>query len=202
MKPEIVVFKSREALSQAAAVRIARAAVQAVDGRNRFYLVLSGGETPVETYRLLAENSDQLEIPWSKTHVFWGDERCVAPGNPESNYGVARAVLLNRVPIPEENIHRIRGELPAGEAAHDYRQLLQDMADPGQKWPVFDFTLLGLGIDGHFASLFPGEPNSLDRVAAIPARAIYEGRPAERVTLTTPILNDSRQVVFLVSGKG
>ena len=133
---------------------------------------------------------------------FWGDERCVPPDHPQSNYGQARRALLDQVPAPAENIHRVRGEWEPSAAAEDYVRQLRESANPGEAWPRFDWVFLGLGADGHTASLFPGSP--LPTASDAPALAVtadYEGRPAQRVTLTPQVLNAARVVAFLVTGR-
>lgn len=167
--------------------------------------VLSGGGTPRDLYELLGHSADIFDVPWDKVHFFWGDERLVPPDDPGSNYGEAREILLRPLNIPEQNIHRIRGELLPGEAAADYVAQLRAWAaehDPGapNPWPRFDLVLLGLGEDGHTASLFPGSPVAVD-APVIAVTADYQGRPAGRVTLTPLVFNDARGVDFLVSGK-
>lgn len=165
-------------------------------------LVLSGGGTPVAVYRHLAGES--FPIDWGRVHVFWGDERLVPPDDPGSNFHSAQDALLRQVPIPAGNIHRIRGELPAAEAVADYHTRLRGWAavhDPGapHPWPRFDLVLLGLGEDGHTASLFPGSPVApAEPVLAVTAD--YQGRPAGRVTLTPLVFNDARHLMFLITG--
>ncbi len=166
-------------------------------------LVLSGGTTPLPLYAQLAEAAG---LVWENIHVFWGDERLVSPDDPGSNYAAAREALLDRVPLPQANIHRIKGELPAAAAVADYAEQLRRFAqrhDVGcpSPWPRFDVVLLGLGADGHTASLFPGSPAE----CVVPVMAVtadYAGRPAQRVTLTPIVFNHARRVAFLVSGAG
>lgn len=190
------IFADHSRLSQAAARLIARTARQAIAERGRCLAVLSGGGTPVAAYRLLTRSN----LDWEHILLFWGDERCVPADDPANNYAQTREALLMKVPIPDQNIHRIRTELPPSEAARDYTRLLRGFADPPLEWPRFDLVLLGLGDDGHTASLFPGSPVE----AAAPVIAVtgeYQGRPAERVTLTPPVFNSARRVLFLVSGQ-
>lgn len=164
-------------------------------------MALAGGGTPLALYRLLAEVE---ELDWGAIHVFWGDERLVPPDDPGSNYHAAYEALLSRVPIPEANVHRVRTELPAASAAAEYAGQLRAFArqhDPGRPapWPRFDVVLLGLGEDGHTASLFPGSPNE-SKGPVLAVTADYQGRPAGRVTLTPAVFNAARRVFFLVSG--
>jgi 6-phosphogluconolactonase len=166
--------------------------------------VLAGGGTPLALYRALASPPYRQAIPWEKVHFFWGDERLVRPDDPGSNYAAARNAFLDPLSIPPDNIHRIKGELQPQEAAADYAARLSAWAvkyDPGASnlWPRFDLVLLGLGEDGHTASLFPGSPVEVDS-PVMAVTADYKGRPAGRVTLTPPVFNDARAVCFLVSG--
>ncbi|NOY99545.1 MAG: 6-phosphogluconolactonase [Chloroflexi bacterium] len=195
------IFANHEELSQWAAARFAEIATRAVKARGRCLVALAGGGTPRRLYQLLAAPPLADSLPWAHIHWFWGDERCVPPDDAGSNYGQVRQIIFDRVPAPEENIHRMRGELPPKQAAQDYARQLRAYADAGLDWPRFDLVLLGLGADGHTASLFPGSPP--DAGAASPTLAVtadYDGRPAQRVTLTPPVFNRARQVFFLVSG--
>lgn len=195
MKPMVRIFKDSDELSRVAADMFVTLATQAIRERGRCLVALSGGSTPTALYRLLAREP----LDWTRIHVFWGDERLVPPDDPESNYGQAREVLLKRLPIPSENIHRIFSDLEPVAAATDYARVLKGFASPPLDWPRFDLVLLGLGEDGHTASLFPGSPvDATEPVVAVTAN--YQGRPARRVTLTPLVFNAARQVVFLVSG--
>jgi 6-phosphogluconolactonase len=199
----IFVFPDKSALSRAAADHIAAVATRSVARKGRFLWALSGGGTPRSTYRLLAGKEFHETVPWSNVHLFWADERCVPPGHVESNFGQARRLFLERVPLPTQNAHRIKGELVQEEAVHDYVSQLRQFAEDGDEWPSFDLTLLGLGGDGHTASLFPGaigRSEALEPVVA--ARANHEGRPAARITLTPRIFNMSEEILFLVAGAG
>ncbi|MBP6016410.1 MAG: 6-phosphogluconolactonase [Candidatus Promineofilum sp.] len=193
-------------LTGAAAELTARELSATVAQKGEASFVLAGGGTPLALYRALASPPLSLAVPWSRVHFFWGDERLVPPGDPGSNYTAAAETLLTPLAIPTSHIHRMRGELPALEAEADYAEQLRDWAkahDPGapHPWPRFDLVLLGLGSDGHTASLFPGStPATAGPVAAVTAD--YQGRPAGRVTLTPLALNDAHHVVFLVSGSG
>ena len=137
---------------------------------------------------------------WSKVHVFWGDERCVPPDDAGNSYGQAREAFLSRVSIPDSNVHRIKGELEPPPASEDYAGVLKEFAEDGFDFPRFDLVLLGMGEDGHTASLFPG---STVRAAetVVPVTAQYQDRPANRVTLTPVVFNRSRMVVFMATGE-
>lgn len=198
---EIEVFPDREALSRAAAEALCREAQRAVEGRGRFALALSGGRTPRRLYELLAHEYRE-KLPWERVHLFWGDERLVPPDHPESNYALAREALLSQIEIPPENVHRVPVGLgPPGErvVAEAYeRDLRSFFAGEGA---LFDLVLLGVGADGHTASLFPGEPALEERecwVRAVLAPPNYGIR--QRITLTLPALNRARAAFFLVAG--
>ena len=201
-KPEIRVFDDLAELNQAAAELIVEAAAEAIGERGRFLIALSGGGTPEPVFRLLAGHSYSRRLQWSTVQVFWGDERCVPPDDPGSNYGQARRLLLDHIPIAAGRIFRIRGELGPERAAVEYRSLLGRMADKGLAWPRLDLALMGLGADGHTASLFPGPaaPGE-EKLAAIGVSAEYDGRPAQRVTLTPPVFSSAQNVLFLARGE-
>ncbi len=199
MDAEIVVVPDPAALAREAAGRFAELAVEAVEFRGRFSVALSGGSTPGALYKLLAGEPYRRQIPWDGVHLFWGDERCVPPEDPGSNYRLARETLIDHVPIPPKNIYRVHGELAPGAAARAYERQLHDFfCGP---WTRFDLVLLGLGGDGHTVSLFPDSPllGQTERLTAA-VEAHYEDRPAQRVTLTLPAINTARYVLFLVSG--
>lgn len=182
-------------LSTAAARLFTDSASDAIRVRGRFLVALSGGSTPTMLYRLLV----RAPIDWTRVHVFWGDERLVPPENLESSYGQAREALLLHVPIPTENVHRVSSEMEPAAAAMDYARVLKEFAATSLEWPRFDLILLGMGEDGHTASLFPGSPVEVtEPVVAVTAQ--YQGRPARRVSLTPLVFNAARQVVFLVTG--
>jgi 6-phosphogluconolactonase len=196
---EVVVVPEKEDLAREAARRFVALAREAVDSRGRFSVALAGGSTPGGVYRLLAEMPWQAQIPWQDVHLFWGDERCVPPDDPDSNYRLAQRTFIGQVPIPTDNVHRVLGELKPQAAARAYDLELQRyFCGP---LPRLDLVFLGIGSDGHTASLFPGSPvldETKDVVAAV--RAEYQGRPAWRVTLTLGAINAARQVLFLASG--
>jgi 6-phosphogluconolactonase len=197
--PEIIVLGDAAAVAREAAKRFTAQASEAVDARGRFSVALSGGSTPGALYRQLAAETNREQLPWQEIHFFWSDERCVPPGDPGSNYRLADEALISHLDIPPENVHRVHGELKPEAAARAYEHVLQDYFCGTRT--RFDLVLLGLGSDGHTASLFPGSP-ALDETLrlATAATATYEGRPAQRVTLTLPSINSAREVLFLVTG--
>ncbi|MGD2207047.1 MAG: 6-phosphogluconolactonase [Anaerolineae bacterium] len=199
MKPEIVVRPNPNELIRIAARRFGQLAHRAVASRGRCSVALSGGSTPGPLYQLLTEEPYRTQIPWAQVHLFWGDERCVPPDDPDSNYRMAHETLIARVPIPPGNVHRMRGELAPEAAARAYEHELQEFfCGPRTR---FDLVLLGLGTDGHTASLFPGSMALDERGRlAVAVTAQYEDRPAHRVTLTLSAINTARYVWFLVSG--
>ncbi len=189
------IFNDHSRLSQAASRLFVRTAAQAISERGRFLAALSGGTTPIALYRLLVH----ADLDWSRTHLFWGDERCVPVDDPANNFFQAERALLAEVPIPQQNIHRIRSELSPAGGAQDYAAQLRKFAEPPLEWPRFDLVLLGVGEDGHTASLFPGSPvEAAEPVIAVTGE--YQNRPAERVSLTPLVFNSARLVIFLVSG--
>jgi 6-phosphogluconolactonase len=194
-----VIFPDIERLSLAAAKRFASAAVEAVGQRGQVLVALSGGSTPIRMFHKLAAAPFSQQIPWEVVHFFWCDERCVPPDDPESNFGQARQALFGPLNLPEERLHRIAGELEPEQAAAAYTETLHQFKAPGLSWPVFDLVLLGLGADGHTASLFPGAPLP-EQTPVMAVTADYQGRPARRVTLTPMVFNTARQVSFLVAG--
>ena len=196
---DVVVAPNPEALAQLAAERFVALSQDAVESRGRFSVALSGGSTPGVLYGLLAEEPYADQIPWPDVHVFWADERCVPPEDGASNYRLVDETLTSRVPIPAENVRRVQGELASEAAARAYGRALQDFfCGPRVR---FDLVLLGLGSDGHTASLFPGSAALEERERlAVAVQAAYEDRPAERVTLTLSAINSAREVWFLVTG--
>jgi len=198
-----LIFPDHEALSKATALYFAQAANEAINTRGRFLVALCGGETPQLMYETLGMSPYRDYLPWDDIHFFWGDERCVPPEGPESNYGQAWRHWLKYISLPVSNIHRIMGELEPEQAAAVYKDELFRFVEGEQDWPIMDWVLLGLGSDGHTASLFPGSTLELgEKNAVIAVNNKSLGKLANRVSLTPLILNRSRQVVFLVSGSG
>jgi 6-phosphogluconolactonase len=189
-----MVLAGAAAVTTTAAALVERSAATAIATRGRFQLVLAGGETPRDLYERLGPKS----LDWTKTEVFFGDERCVPPDDPASNYRMVRRALLDRVLPDSVAVHRIQGELaPAAAAALYDAEIRRVLArDPFR----FDLVLLGLGADGHTASLFP-DGAWLDEQEKLVVASRAPTHPEERVTLTLPLLNAAREVVFLVTGK-
>lgn len=194
-------------LARAAAEEVVRLAGEAVRARGRFTFVLSGGSTPRRLFHLLADANDSFRdrIEWNAVHVFWGDERCVPPDHPDSNYRMARETLLDRVPLPAANVHRILAEdpEPAKTAALYDADLVAffSLGDRGlPELPRFDLILLGLGPDGHTASLFPGNAAVHEQQRRVIAPFVAKFN-AHRITLTAPVINHAAAVIFLVSGE-
>jgi len=199
--PGVWVCGNANELAYAAARRFVDWAWQAIARDGHFHVALSGGSTPRELYRLLASQEFRGQIDWPRVQVFWGDERAVPPDDPESNYGMARRELLLRVPIPQGNVHRMEAEdANIGRSAHHYEALLRRNLELDQNgFPIFHLVLLGMGVDGHTASLFPG-PRLLretSRWVSTPKVALLGQR---RMTLTVPVLEASQRILFLVSG--
>ncbi len=190
------------AASDLLARRLVAYARSIVAERDRFRLVISGGSTPLGLFRRLA-GPYRRRMPWTRTELFFADERCVAPTRPESNFGSARQAFLARVPIPRARVHRIRGELrPLPEAARRYEAVIRrSRGVRAGDGPLFDAVLLGIGPDGHTASLFPGQPSLRARRAAVVA-VPRAGQPPHvpRISLTLPALSSAGAVWFLVAG--
>jgi 6-phosphogluconolactonase len=199
MIPLIVIFPDLDHLSLAAATQFFKATQAAVSQRGLALVALSGGSTPIRLFHKLAAAPFAAQIPWRAVHFFWCDERCVPPDDPGSNFGQVRQVLFGPLKLPEQNLHRIEGELDPEQAALAYTETLHQFKAPGLGWPVFDLVLLGLGADGHTASLFPGA-SLPEQTPVLAVTADYQARPAPRVTLTPVVLNSALQVIFMVSG--
>jgi 6-phosphogluconolactonase len=199
MKMDARVFDDLDSLSQNALEELLRVLGEAVTQRGRFAIALAGGHTPSRMYSLWAKDEYRERTPWKHVHLFWGDERYVATDDPLSNYRMTRETLIARVPIPPENVHPMPTNFVRPEdAAEAYEVELQKFF--AQAPPAFDVQLLGLGPEGHTASLFPGSPALEEKkrwVAAVQAPA----KPSRRLTLTPPVLDCGRNTFFLVAGK-
>jgi 6-phosphogluconolactonase len=207
---EIEIYRDAERLAQAVADHFVRLARQAVANNGRFAVALAGGSTPRAAYTLLARDEFATRVDWSLVHVFWGDERCVPADHAGSNYRMAREALLDRVPLPPENVHRIRGELEPAKAAAEYESALRAFFSPSAedrqangKTHVtrFDLILLGMGDDGHTASLFPGTAAISEHTRWVMPNFV-EKLDTWRVTLTSAVINAAANVTFVVSGSG
>ncbi len=203
---EIRILKDNKHLTQTAAKDFMETVVSAVSKRRLAYVALSGGSTPRGLFKLLAKSPYREAIPWDQIHFYWADERLVSPQDDESNAGQVQQLLFEQVSVDPEKIHPMvveaNGHFPIPDPqnlAHQYAQTLEHTAPPGQDFPRFDWLLLGMGADGHTASLFPGsEVDPVEPVIAVTAD--YQGRPAQRLSLTPRILNKARRIVFLVNG--
>jgi 6-phosphogluconolactonase len=197
----VQILNSADELAEAAARSLVAIAQQAVSTKNNFTIALSGGSTPKRLYELLANSNREFrgQFPWEHTHFFWTDERHVGPDHPDSNYRMTNEAMLGHVAVPGSNVHRFLAELSDAEAvASNYEHQLADSFD--NSLPRFDLILLGLGPDGHTASLFPGTTavSELKRWVVAPW---VEKFKSFRLTMTLPVLNNAAEVMFLVSGE-
>jgi 6-phosphogluconolactonase len=199
MKTEIHIFKNMESLSREAADLFVEQAARSITERGRFLVTLNGGSTPTRLFQLLA-SVYKGKVDWSKIHIFWGDERCVPYDDPGSSYGEAREAFLRHVSIPAINIHCVNTDLAPAEAANAYALTLNQFAVSPLDLPRFDLIYLGMGEDGHTASLFPGSPVEVTE-STLPVTAHYQDRPANRVTLTQLVFNSAHMVVFMATGE-
>ena len=194
----IEIFPDPAAVARHAAEWITAAAFATED---TFRISLSGGSTPKTLYGLLASEQFKSRFPWQRVSWYWGDERFVSYDSPESNYRMTREAMFDKAPVPAENIHPVPANGTPDDAAQRYEQTLKEAygattLDPAR--PLFDVTLLGLGPDGHTASLLPGEPVLEERKKWV--AAVSHGRPEVRITMTYPVIESSRRVAFLVTG--
>ncbi|MEE9172505.1 MAG: 6-phosphogluconolactonase [candidate division NC10 bacterium] len=199
---EILVCRDLEDVSHRAAELFIRLANEAASSTGRFAVALSGGSTPRALFTLLATDPFKQRVPWPKVHLFWGDERCVPPDHPESNYRMARDTLLDQAPISAQNIHRMPAEdEDCARAAAAYEQTLRAFFEGvAGELPCFDLILLGMGEDGHTASLFPGTA-ALAETERLVAPTYVEKLGTYRLTLTAPVINHAAHVAFLVAGE-
>ena len=198
--PEIRVLTTPQELFAAAAEEVVRTANDAVRQRGRFTLALSGGSTPKSLYNLLATNARNT-LPWDRTYFFWGDERHVPPTDPDSNYRMANEAMLSKIPVPASNVFRMQAEEPDAKAvAQKYEEALRQFFKlRAGEIPRFDLILLGMGPDGHTASLFPGTAGLEEKSRLVIANWV-EKLKTHRLSFTLPVLNAARAVAFLVSG--
>ncbi|MFP3874143.1 MAG: 6-phosphogluconolactonase [Thiohalophilus sp.] len=183
-------------LAQAAARRWVKVAQESIRARNSFHVSLAGGSTPKPVYQLL----QQEELEWDKIHLYWGDERDVPTDHPESNYLMVKEALIDHVPIPDDNVHPIRVQADIEKSVEEYRRVLDNVYRSPDGLPCFDLVMLGMGDDGHIASLFPD--SSALTVTNTPVVSVYvEKLDSWRVTLTYPVLNAARNLMLLVTGE-
>jgi len=200
-KSRIIIRDDLVDLSTAGTHIFAMTARDSVAEKGRFVVAVSGGSTPRLMHRMLSGTPYSSEIPWDKTHIFWVDERCVPENNPASNYESAKNDFLDHVPIPLKQVHYIPGRIPPEEGELQYQQNLIDLFQVKEgEFPAFDLIFLGIGADGHTASLFPGHHALNEKKRLV--MAVKGGDPdVFRLTMTYPVLNHARHVIFLVSGK-
>jgi 6-phosphogluconolactonase len=202
-KPEIWIGKDPDAVARKAAALLVSESKRAIQIRSRASVVLSGGSTPKKLHRLLATDFAQLlSTLWKDIHFFFGDERSVPPEHAESNYRMAKETLFDHAPIPRSNIHRIRAEETAAQAAELYEKELRQFfgsAQPANALPRFDLIFLGLGTDGHTASLFPQTAALAESKRWVVSNSV-DKLGTERITLTYPVLNNAKQILFMVTG--
>jgi 6-phosphogluconolactonase len=194
----IRVYDNSAELSRAAAGLFAEKALEAVRAHGRFAVLLAGGSTPLQMYRLLAEKPYSATVPWQHVHIFWGDERAVPFDDARNNSAAARKAFIDSLPIPEHQLHPIKTDLTPFEAASDYEQQLKCFFAADR--PVFDLVLLGLGDDGHTASLFPGRAGYPENQWVVVTGK--DGEDISRISLSPQIINQAAIVAFLVSGAG
>lgn len=197
---QVNVYPDVPALTQAAAELFVRAANEAVSARGAFSVMLSGGSTPRALHTRLVSDEFKSRVDWPRVHIFWGDERCVPPDHPDSNYRMARETLLDHLTIPASNVQRIRGEAEPTVAADEYERALR--AFVGNALPQIDSIFLGMGDDGHTASLFPHSPAIHETARWVVSVAHTTPPPplVARVTVTPVVINAARRVAFLVTG--
>ena len=201
-QPQVRVFPSNEELFRAAGEKFCEIGKQAIGDRGRYTVALSGGSTPTGLHHQLATTFAK-ELPWDKVFFFWGDERHVPPDFPESNFRMAKETLLSKLPIPAEHIFRMRGEIPdANQAAAMYEQWLREFFHPAPgQFPRLDFILLGIGPEGHTASLFPDTKVLQEKQHFVVGNYVAV-HSTWRITCTYPVLNNGANVMFLVDGTG
>lgn len=193
------IFDDADALFRAAAERVIEVGRSAVAERGAFHLALAGGSTPAGLYRELAQPARASALPWERVHIWFGDERCVPPDDEQSNFRMARETLLRHVPVPEAQLHRIRGEDEPHAAAAAYDEALaRALPRDAEGWRL-DLLLLGLGTDGHVASLFP-ETDILGKHKALAAAVFVPNLDSWRISITLPTVNHARHIMLLVSG--
>lgn len=198
-KPNIEIYENAKELAWAAALRFASLVEQAIKANGRFTVALSGGSTPKALFTILAEKPFADSLPWPNIYLFWGDERCVPPDHADSNFRMTNEALLSKAPIPTENVFRVAGEDEDHDrAAVNYSATVQQFFNSDA--PQFDLVFLGMGADGHTASLFPGS-TALKANDGIAVANFVEKFNSWRITLTAPTINNAHHVTFLVAGE-
>jgi 6-phosphogluconolactonase len=197
-KENIHIFPGVEELADYFAVKIAES-ISKIEGDRLFYIALSGGSTPGKIFRFLSENYKE-KIDWSKVMIFWGDERCVSPASDDSNYRMAYESLIRNINIPGKNIYRIKGENDPAEEAERYSELVGRLLPHHKNIPQFDLVMLGLGEDGHTASIFPGDIHLFNSERLFEVSR-HPSTGQTRITATGKLINNARQVCFLVTGE-
>jgi 6-phosphogluconolactonase len=201
MRANIRTYATADDLAVALAADLLTAATQCEQAKLPLVLALSGGSTPQRLFRLLAVEPYRTGLPWRTIQLYWGDERCVPPNHPESNYGIAYDELISQITIPADNVHRIQGEAkPKSEAARYADSVCAAMPHNERGLPVFDWILLGLGTDGHTASLFPDDPE-VPAAGAVCRVTEHPATGQKRISLSLAVLNSAKRVSFLVTGR-
>jgi len=206
MLENVTSYTSNEDMIASAYDLIATLARESIEERGVFSLALSGGSTPRALFERFRDNSGEQFLPWRDVHIFWGDERCVPPDDNDSNYRMANDAFISSIAIPDSNVHRMRGEISPGEGAALYSMEMElffgRSASSAAGFPEFDLILLGLGPDGHTASIFPESVAETEVAHPVIATEASPGiEPKDRITLTFPVLNNARNVLFLVAGE-
>lgn len=203
MVPSVAIslFEGADRLAEAAAELFVARACRAIESGRQFNVALSGGSTPLRLFRSLAAEPYRDRVSWDRVHLFWGDERSVPPDHPDSNFGAANEALISKLALSEQNVHRIRGEAddPQRAAAEYEAELRRHFGLAAAEFPRFDLVYLGMGADGHTASLFPGTEALEERQRLVVAQWV-ETVSAHRVTLTCPVFNKAACIVLLVAG--
>lgn len=196
-KVEVIISGSPKKVAKAAAKAFIRMIQKS--GQHRFDIALSGGSTPQKLFRRIAEKYKDT-IDWNRIHFWWGDERCVPPGSIESNYRMAYETLISQLPVNPDHIHRIRGEEDPDTEAERYSQEITRHLNSREDWPVFDLVILGMGEDGHTASIFPGQMELLTS-SSVCAVATHPVTDQKRITLTGKVINNANEIFFLATGR-
>jgi 6-phosphogluconolactonase len=199
MNPEVKIYPDKNTLIRESAAYISNVIQTTINEQNKCTFVLAGGSTPKGLYKTLASHEYREKVDWRKVHLFWGDERCVRPEHPESNYRMAKETLIDHIDIPQENVHRIPAEKEPAETAREYEETINRFFGDTSQLPVFDIILLGIGEDGHTASLFPGT-EALEENKRWVTEVYVKKLNTHRITLTYPGINSGRNVIFLVAG--